>query len=320
MRKSLSNRVNTPKKGVRIAAVLLAVILSVLPLTACKADNGWGEDAKGKVKVMTTIFPMYDFVRKIGGEHVAVQMMVPAGTEPHAWEPSSKDMRKIESADVFVYSGNGMEGWVGDLLKGVQNKKLEVVAAGENLVFDRIPDSTDTNPHVWLSPDLAYQEMSAICEALCKADPDHSEAYRANLDTMGDKCSELDNAYQERLSTFENRYIVVAHEAYGYLCDEYGLEQIAIEGVSAESEPDAARMREIIDLVEKYGITCIFFEELVSPKVAETIAEETGCTTQELSPLDGMSQEEIDAGSDYFSVMYANLDAICEALEGENVG
>ena len=301
-----------------LAGMLAAVMLFPMSLAGCKQSEMW-KDAKGKVKVMTTIFPMYDFVRKVGGDHVAVEMMVPAGTEPHAWEPSSKDMRKLEEADLFVYNGCGMELWADDVLKGVANKKLTTLQAAEGIAAEGKQIVAD-DPHVWLDPMLAAKEMENICDALSKVDPDHAEDYRRNFEAAFSKCEELDAAYKERLASYDGKYIVVAHEAYGYLCSAYGLNQIGIEGVSAESEPDAARMREIIDMVETYGISCIFFEELVSPKVAETIAEETGCKTMALSPLDGISQEEIDAGNDYFSVMYENLDALCDALGGENLG
>ena len=317
----------------RVTGLVLASILAVSGLSGCKAAGGWGKDAEGKVKVMTTIYPMYDFAKRIGGEFVSVEMMVPAGTEPHAWEPSSKDMLKLESADLFIYNGAGMELWVEDLIKGVQNKDLVVLEASENVELIRLDEDHEDedhddhghhhgefDPHVWLSPLNAAIEMESIAAALSKIDPDHASEYSKNLEEARALCQELDNEMRDGLSGFDSKYLVVAHEAYGYLCQEYGLTQIGIEGVSAESEPDAARMREIIDLVNEYGIKCIFFEELVSPKVAETIAKETGCETQSLSPLDGLSQEEMDAGSDYFSVQKENLAAIIAALEGENNG
>ena len=305
-------------------------------LSGCR--RGFGKDAVGKVKVVATIYPVYDFVRRIGGDRVAVIMMVPAGTEPHAWEPSTRDMLMLEEADLFVYNGAGMEAWAEDILGSVQNKDLLIVEASQNVELLRMEELEEDHdddehdedhdedehghhhhgefdPHVWLSPKNAEIEMEAIAEALIQVDPEHADTYKKNLEAAEKACAELDSAFHEALGEYEGRAIVVAHEAYGYLCKEYGITQIGIEGVSADQEPDAARMREIIDMVGEYGIKCIFFEELVDPKVAETIASETGCRTAALSPLDGLSQEDIDQGRDYFSVMKDNLTAIVASFE-----
>lgn len=316
--------------------VLCFLLGAMSMLSGCR--RGFGKDAVGKVKVVATIYPVYDFVRRIGGDRVAVIMMVPAGTEPHAWEPSTRDMLMLEEADVFVYNGAGMEMWAEDILGSVQNKDLLIVEASQNVELLRMEELEEDHdhdehdedhdedehghhhhgefdPHVWLSPQNAQIEMETIAEALIQADPEHADTYKKNLEAAKNECAALDSVFREELGKYEGGCIVVAHEAYGYLCKEYGITQIGIEGVSADQEPDAARMREIIDMVGEYGIKCIFFEELVDPKVAETIAAETGCRTAALSPLDGLSQEDIDQGRDYFSVMKDNLTAIVASFE-----
>lgn len=302
--------------------------------SGCK-KRGFGKDAEGKVKVVVSIYPMYDFVQKIGGDQVAVKMLVPAGTEPHSWEPSTRDMLDLEDADMFVYNGAGIDAWAEDVLDTVQNKNLTVLEASEDVTLlksgEDHHDEDEHNeedgheehdhhhgeydPHVWLSPKNAEKELATIADALIEKDPDHADVYRANLEAAKKECEALDSAFREKLSAYAGRYIVVAHEAYGYLCENYGLKQIGIEGVSADQEPDAARMREIIDMVKEYGIKCIFFEELVDPKVAKSIAEETGCETRALSPLDGLTKEDIDAGREYFSVMRDNLETLAASFE-----
>ncbi|MBO4747698.1 MAG: zinc ABC transporter substrate-binding protein [Clostridiales bacterium] len=308
----------------------------------CSCRRGFGKDAEGKVKVVATIFPMYDFAKRIGGDKVAVKMMIPAGTEPHEWEPSTQDMLMLEEADLFVYNGAGMEPWAEDILGSVQNKDLVALEASKDIALLKTAEVHDMedhdheedhdedehehehehhhhhgeyDPHVWLSPKNAEAEMTAIAEALIAIDEENADTYRKNLEEAKKACEELDGAFAEALQPYEGGYIVVAHEAYGYLCRDYGLKQIGIEGVSADQEPDAARMREIIDKVDEYGIKCIFFEELVDPKVAQTIADEAGCRTMALSPLDGLSKEDIDSGRDYFSVMQDNLNALVSSFE-----
>lgn len=314
----------------RVARILAAGMLLSSFLMAGGCRRGFGKEAEGKVKVVASIFPVYDFVKKIGGDQVAVEMLVPAGTEPHTWEPSSRDMLMLEEADLFVYNGAGMEVWAEDITDSVQNKDLVIVEAsfqvplrkndhdGELHHHDEEEEEHhhhgEFDPHVWLSPENAKIEMQTIMEALKKADPEHADIYEKNFQSAASECDKLDEEYRTALSPYAGKHIVVAHEAYGYLCDAYGLEQIGIEGVSADQEPDAARMREIIDMAKEYGIKCIFFEELVDPKVAKTIAEESGCQTAALSPLDGLTKEDIDSGREYFSVMRDNLNAILLAF------
>ncbi len=337
-RAGLTERAGRSGRFRRFGRVLAGVLtLAMLPgmmgiLSGCK-KRGFGKDTEGKVKVVASIYPVYDFARKIGGDQVAVKMLVPAGTEPHSWEPSTRDMLDLEEADLFIYNGAGIDAWAEDVMDTVQNKNLTVLEASKDVTLlkagedhhdeDEHEDGHDDHdhhhgeydPHVWLSPKNAEKELATIAEALIEKDPDHADVYRANLEKAKKECEELDSAFRERLSAYSGRYIVVAHEAYGYLCEDYGLKQIGIEGVSADQEPDAARMREIIDMVKEYGIRCIFFEELVDPKVAKSIAEETGCETRALSPLDGLTKDDIDAGREYFSVMRDNLQALAASFE-----
>ncbi len=323
-----------------LSGIMALTVLTATSGVLCGCRRkGFGKDAEGKIKIVTSIYPMYDFAKRIGGDLVAVKMLVPAGTEPHAWEPSTRDMQMLEEADLFVYNGAGMEAWADSLHDTVQNKNLIYVEASANVDLLRTEEvhhganeeehdheeheeeheghhhHGEYDPHVWLSPKNAEVEMTAIAEALISKDPEHADTYRKNLEEAKKECASLDSAFAEALKDYQGGYIVVAHEAYGYLCRDYGLKQIGIEGVSADQEPDAARMREIIDLVNEHGIKCIFFEELVDPKVAKSIADETGCTTMALSPLDGLSQKDIDSGRDYFSVMRDNLAALVSSFE-----
>ena len=271
---------------------------------------------------------MYDFACKIGGDCIDVTNMVPSGTEPHDWEPSTNDLKNLEKADVFIYNGADMEPWADDLLVS-RSDTLRVVEASENVEL-RTTDGEhehahehegadhhhgDFDPHVWLDPENAKIEMEAIRDALCAADPDNSTVFQSNYEKYAAELDALDAEFREKLAPLPNRTIVVAHEAFGYLCDAYGLTQVGIEGLSPDSEPDPGRMAEVIDFVRDHSISTIFFEELVSPKVAEAIASETGAQAKMLSPLEGLSDEQAAAGADYFSVMHDNLAALMEALK-----
>lgn len=171
------------------------------------------------------------------------------------------------------------------------------------------------DPHVWLSPVNAKLQVQNIRDAFVKADPSNEAYYNENYEKYVAKLDALDQKYKEALMNLENKDIIVAHEAFGYLCEEYGLNQIGIEGLSPDSDPDPARMEEIIEFAKDKQIKVIFFEELVSSKVSDTIAQEIGATTEVLNPLEGLTKEQVSAGADYISVMEDNLNNLLKALQ-----
>lgn len=271
---------------------------------------------------MASFYTMYDFAKKIGKDKIEVTNMVPAGTEPHDWEPSTKELIELEKSDVFIYNGAGMEQWVDDVLESLDTEELTSVEASKGIKLLKDTDAhehdheheSENDPHVWLDPQNAKYEMNQIKKALIKADPDNKDYYEANYKKEAARCDELDQQYKKELAQVSKRELVVAHEAFGYLCKAYDLEQMGIEGLSADDEPDPKQMSEVIEFAKKHKVKTIFFEELVSPKVAKTIAKETGASAKMLNPLEGLSNKKIKAGQDYFSVMKQNLSAIKEAL------
>jgi zinc transport system substrate-binding protein len=286
---------------------------------------------------------MYDFASKIGGDKADVVNMVPAGMEPHDWEPVASDIAGLENADLFIYNGAGMEHWAEDILETLQNPNLTVVEASAGIALmeghhdhdedghgeddghedgDHDEDETheeehdeEYDPHVWLSPPNAKREMENIKNAFVQADPDNKDYYEANYTKYAAEFDALDREFKEALSPLPNKDIVVSHQAFGYLCAAYGLNQIPIEGLAPDSEPDPARMAEIIDFAGEHQVKIIFFEELVSPKVAETVADAIGAETRVLSPIEGLDGEAQAAGDDYFSVMRQNLESLIAALQ-----
>ena len=309
--------------------------------TSAKADT---ED--GKLRVMASFYPMYDFATKIGGKYADVTNMVPAGTEPHDWEPAATDIKNLEQADLFIYSGAGMEHWAEDVLKSLSNQNLISVEASEGIELlpgheeeeeahaeeeeshakeqtEKQPEGETAeddhdhgayDPHVWLSPLNAKKEMENIKNGFVKADPAHADYFEENYTTYAAKLDELDEAFKTKLADVPHKEIVVNHEAFGYLCKAYGLTQLGISGLSPDEEPDPKKMAEITDFVKEHQVKVIFSEELVSPKVAESVASETGASVEVLNPLEGLSDEELAAGADYFSVMEENLSKLVKAL------
>ena len=229
----------------RLSALVCACTLSLSLLTGCGTQPADAAADDGRLRVLTSFYPMYDFACKIGGDCIDVTNMVPSGTEPHDWEPSTNDLKNLEKADVFIYNSADMEPWADDLLVS-RSDTLRVVEASENVEL-RTTDGEhehahehegadhhhgDFDPHVWLDPENAKIEMEAIKDALCAADPDNSTVFQSNYEKYAAELDALDKEYSDTLSPLPNRTIVVAHEAFGYLCDAYGLTQVGIEGLS----------------------------------------------------------------------------------------
>lgn len=323
-------------------SVTLSTLFVLSLLSGCGKDTspsagsvgqpGSRSDAEKKLSVMASFYPMYDFTQKIGGDKVNVTNMVPSGMEPHDWEPAASDIVALEQADVFVYSGAGMEHWAEDVLNSLEHKDLVTIEASEGIQLreghhhhgeedadehhaDEHYDEAGYDPHVWIAPMNAKQQMENIKNALVKADPANMGYYESNYIMWGTECDKLDQEYKDALSDVSGKNIVVSHEAFGYLCDAYGLHQLGIQGIEPDSEPDPGRMAEIQDFVTEHSVKVIFSEELVSPKVAQAIADATGAKVNVLSPLEGLSDEQQAAGNDYFAVMRQNLDALKEALQ-----
>ncbi len=311
------------KNKIGAAAVLAATLLIVGGVVgyglhrAGTVGQTFSDD--GRLKVMASFYPMYDFAQKVGGDKVEVKDMVPAGTEPHDWEPAATDIRNLEDADVFVYNGADLEHWAEDVLATLENKDLVVTEASDGVELldgegDHAHGDNGKDPHVWLDSLRAKKEMENIRDAFCQADPENRDYYEANYEKYAGEFDELDQEFREGLADAKSRDIIVAHEAFGYLCNAYDLKQLAIEGLTPDSEPDPAKMQEVIEYAKKYDIHTIFFEELASPKVAKTVAKEVDAVTAVLNPIEGLSDEDIQAGEDYFSVMKKNLAALQKAL------
>ena len=279
----------------------------------------------GKLKVMTSFYTMYDLTAKIAGDKATVTNMVPNGTEPHDWEPLAKDIVNLNRANIFVYNGADLEHWTETVLPTLENDRLITVEASKGITLlkghshdEEEPDEHGHDPHVWLSPLNVKIMLANIRDAFISADEENAAYYEANYQTYAAECDKLHGEFTEALGGFEKRTIVVTHQAFGYLCHEYGLTQMPISGLSPDVEPAAARMAEVITFVNENGIKVIFFEELVSPAVAQTIASETGAQTAVLSPIEGLSDNQRANGDDYFSVMRLNLAAIVNALTLQN--
>lgn len=289
------------KKLLFVFAVICALLLVGCGDTKQEAQSD-------KPQVYCSFYGIYDFVSNVGGDKIDVYNMVPTGTEPHDWEPSTKDMANLTNADIIFYNGLGMESWV-DKVKASVGDDVKFVELSQG-----IADENASDPHIWLNPKNAILMTEKIKDTLCEADAVYKDYYEKNCISLTDEITKVDEEYTKALSNVQNNKIVVAHSAYGYLCQAYGLEQIAIEGMLADSEPSPSKVEEIINTIKANDIKYIFYEELVSPKVAQTIAEESNVQLLELNPIEGLTDEQIQNGDNYITIMMQNLTNIKTAL------
>ncbi len=302
-------------------ALCLWVAAALVPFCAGCRPAEWPSD--GKLRVVATFYPIYDFTKKIAGDAAEVHVLIPPGTEAHGWEPSAADMLTLQRADVLFCNGLGMEPWLEKVRRALRKEDLRCVAlsdgvpvlAGQGCGHEHCTHSHGSDPHVWLAPLNARKMMENVKDTLVAADPPNAAVYEANYARMAAECEALEAEFQDGLKEVKEREIVVSHQAFGYLCAAYGLTQIAVEGLSPNSDPAPTRMAEIIREVKEKNIRVIFFGTLTDPKVIREIARTTGAATDVLNPYEGLTRKEMEAGEEYFRVMRRNLAALEKALK-----
>lgn len=323
------------KKNIKLSiAALMAMTVVILVFAVCFTGCGNNkpgakkQEDDGKISVCTSFYVMYDFAGKIGGDKVKIENLMPAGSDPHTWEPSPKDIVNIQNADILMYNGAGMERWIDKVLESVENEDIIIVNTSKNvkllevklvMIGEEISDKEHGHahiydPHVWLDPSRAKIQMRAIADAFIEADPGNKDYYEKNYEYYAKELDKLDDEYKEAAARFKRKDVVVSHAAFGYLCDAYGLNQVAVSGLDGESEPTGSRMVDVSDYIKDNQVKYIFIDKFVSSKVMDSIAKSTGVEIEVLNPIASLSSEEIKAGKEYFSIMRENLEVLKKAL------
>ncbi|PIR99350.1 ABC transporter substrate-binding protein [Candidatus Collierbacteria bacterium CG10_big_fil_rev_8_21_14_0_10_43_36] len=259
-----------------------------------------------RISVVTSFYPLYFLAGEIGKEMIVVSNITPTGIEPHDYEPTARDMAEIQKAKLLILNGGKFEAW-GEKIKN-ELKNVLIVEASQGLV-----KGNDT--HVWLSPKLFKQEAQAILAGLVQIDPDNINYYSDNERILESKLDRLTEKYRKGLIDCRGQEIITSHAAFGYLTSEFGLKQVAVAGLSPDEEPSTKQLTEVAKIARRDGIKYIFFERLVSPRLAETVAEEVGAKILVLDPIEGISNNDIAEGKNYLTLMEENLSNLRIALE-----
>jgi len=302
----------------RNTIILLALLLGSLFLSACTRPESAAPSGT-KLQVVTSLFPLYDFVRSIGADQVEVSLLLPPGVEAHSFDPKPEDILRVNRAGLFIYTNKAMEAWAVTIAASVDPEKVTIVDASVGAHF--LParghqdegeahghEAAAIDPHLWLDFANAKIMVGNIAAAMATKDPAHRHLFTANAAAYVARLDRLDDLYRRTLADCQKRTLLQGgHFALGYLAARYNLDYRAAAAVNPEAEPTAATMIALVKEMRRNDLRYLFSEELVSPKLAETMAKEAGGSVLLLSAAHNISRIDLEGGITFIDIMERNL-------------
>ena len=321
----------------KLISVLCVMVLAVSMLTGCGTD---ASKDNGKISIVTTIFPEYDWVREItkGNENVEITMLLDKGVDLHSFQPTADDIVKVSSCDMFIYVGGESDEWVEDALKGATNKDMVVInlldVLGDSVKEEELvegmegeeeeeeseeEEGPEYDEHVWLSLKNAEVLCQYISDELCKIDPDNKETYETNVKAYIAQLDTLDKEYEAAISNASVKTVLFGDRfPFRYLVDDYGLDYYAaFVGCSAESEASFETIKFLADKTDELGLNAILQIESADGKIAQTIKDTTKTKSQQILTMDSMQSvtaKDVSAGATYLGIMQENLSVLSQAI------
>ena len=322
--------IRRPDSASPMAATLLASV--ALMLLACSSGTDDDPVAGGasspagrpeKVRLVTTIYPLEYFARRIGGDLVDVTNLVAPGVEAHDFEPSPGDMRSMSAADVIVVNGAGFEPWIDRAVANLRGEPKLVIEASRAFSLNGASATAGTaklsaggvDPHYWLDPVKASAQAEAVLDALTAVAPAHREVFAKNADRLIEEIELLHDQYSSALQQCRLDTFVTSHAAFGHLASRYGLVQLPLTGTSPEAEPATASLARLTRQIKGAGVRYVLAETTGSRRLSQTVADEVGATLLDMHPLASLTPEQASRGDTYLSIMSANLESLTTALE-----
>lgn len=283
--------------------ILSLVLLSGLlwPQTAVRHE---------KLKIMTSVFPLWEFARAVVGERAEVNLLLPPGAGVHTWQPRVGDIARLSQSHLFIYVGAGLEPWVSDILRSIPRAKIKPIAAGDflPLIREKNEDEHGVDPHIWLDFSLDEMIIKRISETLSALDPPGTSLYAKNASEYCERLRTLDALYATALAHCRHKTILIGgHAAFGYLARRYGLDQISLYGLSPDAEPTPSRLSSAIEWAKANNIKAVFMEANTSAKLAKVLAKEIQADLLTLNPGANLNKKQLATGLTFFDIMEENL-------------
>lgn len=299
------------------------VLMFTLIFVGC--SNKKDESANEKLSVYTTIFPLADFTKKIGGDYVNVETIYPPGADSHTYEPSQQQTVQVAKADLFVYNGVELEPFAEKMEKTLKKEKVKTINASKDLTLissfkkghseheEEHHHHHDKDPHVWLDPMLAMKQAEKIKDALIELQPNHKKEFDENFDALKKRFIDLDNQFKSVITSAKTKEVLISHAALGYWEERYGIKQISVTGIQPSDEPSQKELTNIAKIAKEHNLKYILFETFTTPKIAEVIQKETGTKILRYNHLSTISEEDVKNNKDYFALMEENIKTLKEA-------
>lgn len=283
------------------------VLLLPIMLIGCGSQENNSNEKNGNVEVTVSISPIKEFTELIGGDKIEVTSLVPDNAEPHDIDLKPRDFEKLTKSKLFIYNGLGMEDWLDEVKKQISEDKIKYVDTSEN--GNAIKTDGKIDPHQWLSLKEAINQCNNIKVALSEVDPNNKDYYEENYEKVKSDFEELYNQYLPKFQSLEHKNFVTSHEAFGYLCRDFGLKQQALNDLFGEGELTAKKIEDLVKYCDDNGVNTIFSEEEDSQKEAQTLANEINGEVKPLYTLETKVE-----GKSYLEVMKINLEEIYESM------
>ena len=295
-------------------------LISILVLTCCACSQNT-EKSLNKLQITATLFPQYDFAREIAGDKADVMLLAPAGADGHTYEPTPAEIIKITESDMFIYTGKHMEAWAEKIIGSIDSENLKIVDVSENIdlkfaVTHHTSYEEEYDPHIWTDPNNVKIMLDNITKALCDIDRNNADYYNTRAKEYKLKLDELDKNFLQTVAEARtNKMIFGDSFAFAYFTERYGLEhKAAFDSCSAESEPSAFVITQIIEEIKKDNIPVVYYSETSNKKVPESIAQETGAQPLLFHSCHTVTKQEIDNGTTYLTLMNQNLENLKKGL------
>ncbi|MGE7603344.1 metal ABC transporter solute-binding protein, Zn/Mn family [Peribacillus sp. NPDC097675] len=304
-------------------------LIAALALTGCGKSEENNNEAKNTLDIKTTVYPLEYFTEAIGGEFVNVETIYPPGTDEHTFDPSQKDIVSMANSDLFFYIGYNLEGFVTKAKPILKDEGVSTIAVGESVEIDEHKhekndhegmkddghDHGSVNPHLWLDPVYSIEMAETIKDELTKQMPEQEVYFTNRFNELSDKLKLLDKQFAKTIKAGRTNKVIVSHSAYGYWEDRYGLEQIGVTGLTSSNEPSQKQLAGIVTMAKDEDLHYVVYEQNISSKLTEIIQKEMGAQALKFHNLSVLTDKDIKAGEDYFSLMENNIKTLQTALQ-----